>query len=591
VFCAVGGVEPQSETVWRQADRYGVPRIAFVNKMDRIGANFHNAVEMMRDRLGAHPVPLQLPIGSEEKFTGVVDLVTMTARIWEEGETEFGTTIHDIDIPEDLRETAAEYREKMLEAISDYDDEFAEKFLGGEEITTERLIQGIRESTLKANITPVLCGSAFKNKGVQLLLDSVINYLPSPLDVPPIRGEDPSDHVVKTRHPRDDDKFSALAFKVVSDPYIGRLTYVRIYSGTLAEGSYVYNSTTDRNERISRIVLMHANDREQIEDAMAGDIVAVVGLKSTFTGHTLCDVDHPIILEAMSFPEPVISIAIEPKTKVDQDNLSKSLGKLTEEDPTFRVRVDPDTNQTIISGMGELHLEILVDRLRREFKVESNVGRPQVAYCETLTTSTEIEERHIKQTGGKGQFAVVKLKIEPQPAGAGFEFVNKIVGGAIPREYIPSVEKGVIEAMTSGPLAGFPVVDVKVTLFDGKHHDVDSSEMAFKIAGSVAFKAGARRCKPQLMEPVMALEVLTPDDHLGDVIGNLNQRRAKIEDIGSRGTAKVVRGSAPLAEMFGYSTALRSLTQGRATYTMQFSHYEPVPAEIAKGITGMTAVA
>ncbi|NUP89179.1 MAG: elongation factor G [Candidatus Sumerlaeia bacterium] len=587
LFCAVGGVEPQSETVWRQADRYHVPRIAFVNKMDRIGADFYRAVQMMKERLGAHAVPIQIPIGAEEGFRGVIDLVRMTARVWPSDEKdERGTQFVDGPIPADLQETAAEWREKMLEAIADYDDEFAATFLDGSEITNERLLAGIRQSTIKAHITPVLCGSAFKNKGVQLLLDAVLDFLPSPIDLPSIKGSDPRDGVIKTRHAKDDEKFSALAFKVMSDPYIGRLTYIRIYSGTLQAGSYVHNATNDRNERVGRLLLMHANDREQIEEARAGDIVAIVGLKHTFTGHTLCDVDHPIILEAMSFPEPVISIAIEPKTKADQDALGTSLQKLAEEDPTFRVRQDKDTNQTIISGMGELHLEVLVERLRREFKVEANVGRPQVAYCETLTQPTEIEYRHIKQTGGKGQYAVINLVIEPQPHGTGFEFINAIVGGAVPREYIPAVEQGVIDAMTSGPLAGYPVVDVKVKLVDGKSHAVDSSEMAFKIAGSMGFREGARRCKPQLMEPVMSFEVTTPDDYLGDVIGNLNQRRCKIEDISSRPQAKVVRGTVPLAEMFGYATALRSLSQGRATYTMQFSHYEPVPHDVADKITG-----
>ncbi|MBN1476197.1 elongation factor G [Candidatus Sumerlaeota bacterium] len=594
LFCAVGGVEPQSETVWRQADRYGVPRIACVNKMDRIGADFFGAVEMMRERLGAHAVPIQIPIGKEETFRGVVDLVDMRARVWpEETADDKGLSFQDIEIPEDLRETAEIWREKMLEAIADYDDAFAESFLDGSEITAERLHAGIRQSTLAANICPVMCASAFKNKGVRLLLDAIIDYLPSPLDVPPIRGEDPVKKVSKIRKARDDEKFSALAFKVVSDKYIGRLTYVRIYSGTLRAGSYVHNAANERNERVGRIVQMHANEREQIDEALAGDIVALVGLKHTFTGHTLCDVDHPIVLEAMSFPEPVISIAIEPKTKTDEESLSKSLTKLAEEDPTFRVRLDPETNQTIISGMGELHLEILVDRLRREFDVNANVGRPQVAYRETLTRETEVEERHVKQTGGKGQFAVVKLRIEPREPGQGFSFENRIVGGAIPREYIPAVEQGVIDAMTSGPLAGYPVVDVRVTLFDGQSHEVDSSEMAFRIAGSKAFKEGARRCAPQLLEPLMQLEVITPDEYLGDVLGNLNQRRAKIEDISVRaGTdIKVIRGAAPLAEMFGYATGLRSLSQGRATYSMEFSHYRPVPAEVSEKITGHPAVA
>jgi elongation factor G len=591
LFCAVGGVEPQSETVWRQADRYHVPRVAFVNKMDRVGADFFLAVQMMKDRLGAHAVPIQIPLGTEENFRGIIDLVEMKARVWPlDTSADKGTKFEDGPIPDDLRAEAEHWREKMLEAIADYDDEFAAAFLDGSEITAERLRAGIRQSTLKAHVTPVLCGSAFKNKGVQLLLDAVVHHLPSPADMPPVKGEDHIKKVTKTRHARDDEKLAGLAFKVVTDPYVGRLTYVRLYAGTLRAGEYVHNATTDRNERVSRLLLMHANDREQIDEAHAGDIVAVVGLKHTFTGHTLCDEDHPIILEAMNFPEPVISIAIEPKTKADQDALGVSLSKLADEDPTFRVRQDKETNQTIISGMGELHLEVLVERMRREFKVEANVGRPQVAYRETLTASTEVEERFIRQTGGRGQYAVVKLKIEPQPHGTGFEFVNAIVGGAIPREYIPAVEQGVIDAMTSGPLAGYPVVDVKVKLFDGKFHPVDSSEIAFKIAGSMAFREGARRCKPELLEPVMALEVVTPDEYLGDVIGNLNQRRCKIEDITTRARAKVIRGAAPLAEMFGYATALRSLSQGRATHTMQFSHYEPVPPEISERITGASVL-
>jgi len=594
LFCAVGGVEPQSETVWLQADRYGVPRIAFVNKMDRTGADFFNCIEMMKDRLGCHPVPLQLPAGAEEKFRGVIDLVDMRARIWQEDAADRGrgkankdAKIHYVEIPDELKEKARHYREKMLEALAEYDEPFMERYLEGQEFEQRELHQLIRSATLAAHITPVLCGTAFHNKGVRLLLDATVEYLPSPLDVPPVKGKNPETEEEDVRRASDDEPLSALAFKVMSDPHVGRLTYLRIYSGRLESGGYVYNPATETNERISRLLLMHANDREQVEEARTGDIVAVVGLKNTTTGHTLCDPDRPIVLESMSFPEPVITIAIEPKTKQDEEKLAKSLRKLAEEDPTFRVNVDPETNQTVISGMGELHLEVLVERMRREFKVAANVGKPRVAYRETLTASTEVTHRFIRQTGGRGQFAVVSLCIEPQKPGYGFAFVDNIVGAAIPREYIPAVETGVVEAMKTGVLAGYPIVDVKVTLIDGQHHPVDSSELAFHICGSMAFREGARKCAPRLLEPIMDLEVVTPADFLGDVVGGLQQRRAAINDIRARSDAvQVISACAPLVEMFGYATALRSTTQGRALYTMEFSHYEKVPEDLTERIIG-----
>ncbi|MFH0794581.1 MAG: elongation factor G, partial [bacterium] len=507
LFCAVGGVEPQSETVWRQADRYGVPRLAFVNKMDRIGADFHACVVMMRERLHCHPVPIQIPIGSEDQFRGMIDLVDMVARIWPQGQDDDkGAIFEHGPIPPELKAEADKWRDKMLESLAEYDDHFAERYLEGGTFKEEELKKYLREATLACHITPVLCGAAFKNKGIQLLLDAVVNYLPSPEDVGSIKGHDPDTLEELTRKADDDEPFSALAFKVMSDPHVGKLTYFRVYSGTLPSGSYVYNVSKDKNERLGRILLMHANSREQIDEVRAGDIAAGIGLRDTTTGDTLSDPEHPILLEAMSFPEPVISIAIEPKTKADQEKLSSSLARLADEDPTFRVSVNEETNQTIISGMGELHLEILVDRLKREFKVEANVGRPQVAYRETLTESTEVRGRFVRQSGGRGQFGDVWLRIEPMPPGSGFEFVNDIVGGVVPREFIPPVEKGIIEAMTSGVLAGYPMVDVKVTLFDGSYHAVESSEMAFKIAASIGFKEGARKCKPQLLEPVMSVE-------------------------------------------------------------------------------------
>lgn len=588
LFCAVGGVEPQSETVWRQADKYHVPRIAFVNKMDRVGADFFGTVEMMKERLGAHPVPLQIPIGQEENFKGVIDLVEMKAYIWpDDTEEDNGVNFTVTDIPQEYKDDALLYRDQMLESIAEYDEDFMEKYYESHDFKKKELYTEIRKATLKAHITPVLCGTAFKNKGVQPLLDAVVNYMPTPLDVPPICGHHPDDEEqLESRKPDDKEPFSALAFKVVADPYIGKLTYVRVYSGVLRSGEYVYNSTLEINERVSRMVLMHANNREQIEVIRTGDIAALVGLKKTFTGHTLCNNDKPIVLEAMKFPEPVISIAIEPKTKADQKKLAISLGKLAEEDPTFKIHYDEETNQTVISGMGELHLEILVDRLKREYSVEANVGAPRVAYRETISKAVERECKFVRQSGGKGQYGHVYLRIEPMAPGFGFEFKNEVVGGVIPREYIPAVEKGVIEAMKTGVLAGYPMVDLSVTVFDGSFHAVDSSEMAFTIAGSMAFKEGTAKGDPKLLEPVMSMEVVTPDDYLGDIIGDLNSRRAHIESLDQRKGLQVVRTDVPLSEMFGYATTMRSLTQGRATYTMQFSHYAQVPASVLKKVIG-----
>jgi elongation factor G len=586
LFCAVGGVEPQSETVWRQSDRYGVPRLAFVNKMDRIGADFFGTVDMMRDRLHAHPMPVQIPIGSEEKFRGLIDLIEMKALIWPDNDEEKGIRFDVTDIPAELLEEAEHWRELMVEALAEHCDTFAERWLDGEDITPDDVRQAVRKATLKARITPVLCGSSFRNKGVQPLLDAVVDYLPSPQDVPPVTGTNPKTDEIEERPADDEAPLSALAFKIMTDPHVGKLTYVRVYSGVLRAGSAVFNPALDRHERVNRLLLMHANDRQPIDEARAGEIVAAIGLRQTTTGHTLCDSKHPILLEAMHFPEPVISIAIEPRTTADQGKLADALARLAEEDPTFRVRIDNETNQTIISGMGELHLEILVDRIRREFGVEANIGQPEVAYRETLTAATQSDGRFIKQSGGHGQYGHCKLRIEPLPAGSGFEFVNEVVGGEVPREYIPAIEKGVIDAMSNGPLGGFPVVDVKVTVHGGSYHPVDSSELAFQIAGSIGFREGARKCSPKLMEPVMALEVVTPPDYLGDVLGSLTQRRAEIEGIESRAGAQRVRAKAPLAETFGYATDLRSLSQGRASYSMEFSHYAQVPESLAKEILG-----
>jgi len=575
VFCAVGGVEPQSETVWRQADRYGVPRIAFVNKMDRIGSDFDNVVGMMRDRLGANAHPVQYPLGAGDLFTGVIDLVTMKATVYEDA---LGSTFVETDIPDSLKERVSELRHHLVEVSVEHDDELLEKYLGGEDLTEDELRRAIREATISGEIFPVFCGSAFKNKGVQTLLDGVIDYLPSPEDIPAIQGHPPhKDETHETRAADDDAPFSALAFKIMTDPYVGKLTFFRVYSGSIPAGSHVMNASKEKKERIGRIL--------QRDEVFAGDIAAAIGFKDVRTGDTLCDPKHPIILEAMKFPEPVISVAIEPKTKADQDKLGAGLGKLSDEDPTFRVHTDDETGQTIISGMGELHLEVIVDRLRREFGVDANVGRPQVSYRETIREATaKVEGRFVRQTGGRGQYGHVVINIEPTEAGVGFLFEDKIRGGSIPREYISSVEKGVKDALQSGILAGFPVIDLKVELVDGSYHDVDSSEMAFKIAGSMALKEGVKRSRPVLLEPVMDVEVVTPSDYMGDLIGDLSSRRGRIGGMADRGDAQVIGASVPLGEMFGYSTTLRSLSQGRAVYTMQFSHYEEVPQSKADEI-------
>lgn len=584
LFCSVGGVEPQSETVWRQADRYGVPRIAFVNKMDRVGSDFFNVVQMLKDRLGANAVPIQLPVGEGDMFTGVIDLITMKARIFHE--ESLGTTWEDIDIPHDLQELANTYRTKMLEAVSDVDDALLTKYLEGKEVTPEEIIRVLRKATIQVTIIPVLCGSAFKNKGVQELLDAVVEFLPSPLDLGngEVIGHHPHHHDRIVRKVSDDEKFAALAFKIVTDPYVGKLSYFRVYSGTVKAGSYVYNAVSEKKERIGRVLRMHANHREDVEVAYTGDIAAAIGLKHTRTGDTLCDVSDPTILVKMEFPAPVISVAIEPKTKVDQEKLSEALSKLAEEDPTFRVSSDEETGQTLISGMGELHLEILVERMKREFRVAANVGRPQVAYRETIRKKAEAEGKFVRQSGGRGQYGHVWLEIEPAERGDGIEFVNAIVGGAVPKEFISPVEDGVMEAMRSGVLAGYPIEDVKVTLFDGSSHEVDSSEMAFKIAGSMGFKEAARKASPVLLEPLMAVEVVTPEEYMGDVMGDLNSRRGKIDGMTPRKDAQIIRAHVPLAEMFGYATALRSMTQGRAIFTMQFSHYGEVPRNISDQI-------
>ena len=581
LFCSVGGVEPQSETVWRQADKYGIPRIGYINKMDRIGADFFRGVDMMIERLGARPVPIQVPIGREAEFRGVVDLVTMQAMVWTD---ELGTAWETVPVPDDLVELADDYRHRLIDAVADHSDAVTVAYLEGREIDPDELRAAIRRATLDISITPVLCGSSFKNKGVQPLLDAVVDYLPSPLDVPPVHGLSPKgDDLV--READDDEPFAALAFKVMTDPYVGKLTYFRIYSGRLNAGSYIYNSTKDRKERISRLLQMHANHREDREAMFAGELGAAVGLKFTGTGDTLCIQQHPIVLESMVFPEPVISVAIEPKTKADEDKLSTSLARLADEDPTFRVVSDEETGQTVISGMGELHLEIIVDRLLREFRVDANVGRPQVAYRETVRRRVEkVEGRFVRQTGGRGQYGHVVIALEPNEPGAGYEFESRIVGGTIPRDYIPAVDQGIQEAMSTGVLAGYPMVDVKVQLVDGSYHEVDSSELAFKIAGSLALKEAARRAKPVLLEPMSAVEVVTPVEFMGDVMGDLSSRRGHVGGMEQRGNAHVITATVPLATMFGYATDLRSMTQGRATYTMQFKHYAEVPAGIAAEI-------
>jgi elongation factor G len=584
LFCGVGGVEPQSETVWRQMDKYGVPRIAFVNKMDRVGADFLNVVQMMKDRLGAHAVPIQIPVGEGDMFAGIIDLVTMKAMMYRD--STLGTEWDEMEIPHGMMGRAQAYRTKMLEAVSDEDDTLLEKYLEGKEITPDEIRVVLRRSCLKVNIIPVLCGSSFKNKGVQMLMDAVIGYLPSPLDLNDgmVTGHHMNMTDKITRKVSDSEKFSALAFKIMSDPFVGKLTYFRLYSGTLKSGSYVYNSVTDKKERLSRILRMHANTREDVDEAFAGDIVAAVGLKHTRTGDTLCDEDDPIVLEKMTFPDPVIHVAIEAKTKADQEKLSDAMSRLSEEDPTLRVATNEETGQTIISGMGELHLEIVIDRMRREFKVEANIGRPQVAYKETIRKKVQAEGKFIRQSGGRGQFGHVYIELEPNAKGKGFEFENDIVGGVIPREYIKPVEQGIVEAMRNGVLAGYPVEDVKVRLYDGSFHEVDSSEMAFKIAGSMAFKDAARKADPVILEPIMAVEVVTPEEYMGDVMGDLNSRRGKISGMAPRKDAQVIRAMVPLSEMFGYSTILRSMTQGRAIYTMELSHYDDTPRSIADQI-------
>ena len=582
LFCAVGGVEPQSETVWRQADKYGVPRVGFVNKMDRVGADFFNVVDMMKERLGANAVPIQMPIGSEDNFQGVVDLVEMKALVYDD---EMGVTFDKVDIPEELKDDAEMYHEQLVETLADTDDEIMMMYLEGEEIPVDTLREAIRKATIDIEIVPVLCGTAFKNKGVQPLLDVVIDYLPAPIDIPPVKGINPDTEEEEERPADDDSPFSALAFKIMTDPYVGKLAFFRAYSGVLPAGSYIYNSTKGNKERVGRILQMHANHREERDEVYAGDLAAAVGLKNVTTGDTLCDQDNPIVLESMEFPDPVIDVAIEPKTKKDQEKLTISLQKLAEEDPTFQVRTDEETGQTIIKGMGELHLDIIVDRLLREFKVDANIGKPQVAYRETVKRKVEkVEAKFVRQSGGRGQYGHVYIDLEPQEAGEGFEFVDKIVGGSVPREYISNVEDGIKEAMENGLLGGYPIVDVKVTLQDGSYHEVDSSEMAFKIAGSMAFQKAGKLAQPVLLEPVMKVEVVVPEEYMGDVIGDINSRRGRVEGMESRATAQVVKSYVPLSEMFGYATDLRSKTQGRATYVMQFSHYEEVPGNIAEEI-------
>lgn len=581
VFCAVGGVEPQSETVWRQADKYGVPRIAYINKMDRVGADFFRVVGMIAERLKANPVPIQLPIGVEDAFRGVVDLISRKAVIYVD---DLGTRSEVSEIPADMVDLVEEYREKLLEAVAEVDEELMVKYLDGEEITEEEIKKAIRRATIEVKMIPVLCGSSFKNKGVQPLLDAVVDYLPSPLDIPAVKGFEVDTGAEIHRAAGDDEPFAALAFKIMSDPYVGKLAFFRVYSGTLEAGSYVYNATKGKKERIGRLLLMHANHRQEVSKVSAGEIAAAVGLKFTTTGDTLCNEKQPVLLESMEFPEPVIDVAIEPKTRADQDKLGLALGKLSEEDPTFKAHTDPETGQTIISGMGELHLEIIVDRLLREFHVDANIGRPQVAYRETIQAPAKAEGKFIRQTGGRGQYGHVWLEVEPLERGAGFEFVNKIVGGVVPKEYIPAVEQGVKEAMQVGVVAGYPVTDVRVTIYDGSYHEVDSSEMAFKVAGSMAFKAGAAKAQPVLLEPIMKIEVTVPEEYMGDVIGDINARRGRIEGMEPRYGVQVIRGYVPLAEMFGYATDLRSATQGRGNYVMQFDHYDIVPKNIADEI-------
>ena len=587
VFDGVAGVEPQSETVWRQADRYNVPRICFINKLDRTGASFWRCVDMIRERLGVTPVPIQLPIGSESAFQGVVDLVRMRALVWKD---DTGKTFEETDIPADILDDARTHRERLLEACAEVDDDLAHKYLEGEELTEAEIQHGIRLATLQYKWVPILTGSALKNKGVQPMLDAVVAYLPSPLDVPPVEGVNPKTHHEETRPVTDEAPFAALAFKIAADPFVGKLAFFRVYSGTLKSGSYVLNSTKGTKERIGRILQMHANHREEIDEVHAGDIAAAVGLKATFTGDSLTDPDHPIVLESMTFPEPVIEVAIEPKTKADQDKLGIALQRLAEEDPTFRVHTDEESGQTRIAGMGELHLDVLVDRMTREFKVAANVGRPSVSYRETIRRAADGNGRFVRQTGGKGQYGHAVIKLEPADKGTGYEFVDKIVGGTIPREYIKSIDAGIRETLETGIYAGYPMVDVRATLFDGSYHEVDSSEMAFKIAGSMAVKDAVGKADPAILEPVMRVEVTMPEEFLGDVIGDLNARRGHIEGMDSRGSTQVVRSFVPLAQMFGYATDLRSMTQGRASYSMELSHYAEVPANIAAELVAKSKV-
>ena len=581
VYCAVGGVQPQSETVWRQANKYNVPRIAFVNKMDRTGANFFRVIEQIKTRLNGHPVALQIPVGAEDAFEGAVDLIKMKAIVW--SEEDQGVTFKYEDIPANLKEQAEEWRGKLVEAAAEGDDALMEKFFGGEELTEEEIKASLRKQTINCQIIPVTCGSAFHNKGVQAMLDAVVEYLPSPVDIPPVKGEKLNGEPDE-RKASDDEPFSALAFKIATDPFVGNLTFLRCYSGVANSGDGVLNSTKDKPERIGRLVLLHANKREEIKEVRAGEIVAAIGLKTATTGDTLCDPAHPIILEKMEFPDPVISVAVEPKTKADQEKMALALQRLAQEDPSFRVHTDEESGQTIISGMGELHLDIIVDRMRREFKVECNVGKPQVAYRETIRKSVESEGKFIRQSGGHGQYGHCWLRLEPQESGKGYEFGNEVVGGVIPKEFIPAIDKGVQEQIATGVLAGYPIVDVKVTVYDGSFHEVDSSELAFKMAGSMAFKDGFMKANPVLLEPIMKVEIDTPEDYMGDVIGDLNRRRGVVEGMEDGPTGKMIRANVPLAEMFGYATDLRSLSQGRASYVMEFGHYAETPAPIAKAI-------
>lgn len=584
IFDGVAGVEPQSETVWHQADKYKVPRIAFINKLDRTGADFYKDLDSIHDRLTKNAHPIQLPIGIEADFKGIVDLFEMKARIYQD---DLGTKWEDVDIPEDLKEKAEKYRDKLIEAIVENNEELMEKYLSGEEIPVDQLKAELRKSVCAGSIVPVLCGTALKNKGVQFLLDAVADYLPSPLDVPALEGFDPDDEEKKIEvKPSDDEKFAGLAFKIATDPFVGKLCFIRVYSGTLKSGSYILNSSTGKKERIGRLVRMHANHREEVDEVYAGEIAAVIGLKSTTTGNTLCDESRPVILESITFPEPVISIAVEPKTKADQEKMGLALAKLAEEDPTFRVRTDEEVNQTLISGMGELHLDIIVDRMKREFNVEANIGQPQVAYRETIKDSAEAEGKYVKQSGGRGQYGHCWIRVESQEEGAGFEFVDEIKGGSVPREYVPAIEKGIKEAMEKGITAGYPIVDVKATVYDGSYHEVDSSEGAFKIAASMAFQEAAKKAKPVILEPVMKVNVITPENFMGDVIGDLNAKRGQVGEMTDQGQVKLIEAKVPLASMFGYATQLRSMTQGRASYSMEFSHYGEVPKNVAEEIMG-----